>query len=348
MTAERNASLLIAVAVLGLGACASTAPEVSTTDRETLYADYVWPPPPAEPRIQLVDIITSRSDVEAVSKLQKRLLGATPQSPYDHLRKPFSAVIDSQDRILVSDIGLAAIIRFDRKGRRMDVLGTTGPVRVSTPYGLDIGPDDTLYVADAKAGKIIGLSAEGKVTGVWGSPEELVNPTGVVLSPDGARLYVADSKGNKVAIYDMADGKLISTFGERGSGEGQFYAPTSLAFGPEGNLYVVDQLNTRVVVCDGDGGVVDQFGTRGVGFGQFVRPKDVAVDERGFIYVTDASLNNMQLFDYDFTLLTFVGQFGKEPGSFSQPVGIGVRGDQFVIVDQINRRIQLFRFLDLP
>ncbi len=76
-----------------------------------------------------------------------------------------------------------------------------------------------------------------------------------------------------------------------------------------------------------------------------MRPKDVAVDEEGFMYVTDAAFNNLQLFDSDFTLLTFVGDGGRQPGQFQIASGVAARAGEFAVVDQLNRRVQLFRFL---
>ncbi|HEX9187860.1 MAG TPA: hypothetical protein VGB87_12340, partial [Vicinamibacteria bacterium] len=77
----------------------------------------------------------------------------------------------------------------------------------------------------------------------------------------------------------------------------------------------------------------------------FVRPKDVAVDEAGFLYVTDAAFGNVQIFDADLQLLTFVGAGGESPGQFQIASGVAVRGDRFAIVDQLGRRVQVFRYL---
>lgn len=318
------------------------APEVA---QEDLYADYVWPPPPDEARIRLAAVLSGRADVEADSRLKRVLLGASPQSPYDQLRKPFAVALDSQDRVLVTDSGSGALIRFDRTGRRMDVLGTQGAVRLKIPLGIGLGPDDTAYVADVGLQKVVAIDPEGKIRAVYGKAGELVNPTDAALTPDGSRLYVADSKAHKIVIFDAATARLLSSFGKRGEGAGEFNFPTSLAFGPEGDLFVVDQLNSRVQVLTVEGEQLDELGSLGVGFGNFVRPKDVAVDEVGLIYVTDNAFNNFQLFDADFTLLTFVGEAGQGPGQFHGVSGIAVRGDQIAVVDQLGRRVQLFQFL---
>ena len=223
---------------------------------------------------------------------------------------------------------------------------TKGAVRLRTPLGLDLGPGDLAYVADVGIRKVVAIDAEGKVRSVYGRAGELENPTDAALSPDGSRLYVTDSKAHKIVVFDLAKAEVTGAFGSRGKGEGEFNFPSALAFGPEGDLFVVDQMNARVQVLTPEGEYLDHLGALGVTFGNFVRPKDVVVDEVGFIYVTDNAFNNLQLFDADFSLLTFVGEGGTQPGRFHGVSGIAVRGDRFAVVDQLGRRLQIFRFLN--
>ncbi len=253
--------------------------------------------------------------------------------------------IDDQDRILVSDVQLGAVLRFDRAGRRLDTFGTTGAGRLKMPMGLSVGPDGTIYVADAAGRKVLAFDAEGALRRIYGETGELTNPTDAVVSPDGERLFVADSKAHQIKVFDLEEGALVAAFGALGDGPGQFNHPTSLAFDEEGRVLVVDQINARVQVLDQGGEFIDGFGGLGTGFGNFVRPKDIAIDEVGFIYVTDTAFNNLQLFDFDFTLLTFVGSGGSAPGAFNGAAGVDVRGDLFAVADQQNRRVQVFRFL---
>lgn len=337
--------LAMALALLLLTAAGEALAKKKPEPAEDPYAGYVWPPPPDEPRIKLEEVYGARSDVEAESRFKKMLLGASPKSPYDQLRKPFAVAFDSRGRILVSDSGNGALVRFDRKERRFDVFGTQGAVRLKMPLGLAIAPDDTVYVADAGLKQVVAFDPEGKVVAVYGRGEELKNPTDAALSPDGKQLYVADSKAHQIAVFETATGKRVSSFGKRGEGEGEFNFPTSLAFGPQGDLYVVDQLNARVQIFSREGEYLDEMGDLGVSFGNFVRPKDIAVDEVGFVYVTDNAFNNVQLFDVDLSLLTFVGEGGTGPGRFNGASGVAVHGQEFAVVDQLGRRVQVFRFL---
>ena len=82
-----------------------------------------------------------------------------------------------------------------------------------------------------------------------------------------------------------------------------------------------------------------------MGFANFVRPKDLAIDEMDIVYVTDAAFSNVQIFSPDYRLLTFVGSGGDQPGHFQIASGVAAHGDRFAVVDQLNRRVQVFRFI---
>jgi len=309
------------------------------------YAEYVWPPPPDKARIKLEAVISGRKDVESGSKLGKILIGASPTTPWDLLSKPFGVDFDSKGRVLVTDSGSGALLRIDVEGRRWDVFGTKGAVTLKRPLGLGVGPDDTVYVADPSLGQVVAYDAEGKLKAVYGKAGDFTNPTDAAVSPDGKSLFVPDSKEHRIVVFDLASGAKTRSFGEAGQEPGQLYYPTSVAFGPDGNLYVVDQLNSRVQLFTPAGDFIDKFGELRVGYAGFVRPKDVAVDEVGFIYVSDNALNNIQIFDTDFSLLTFIGSGGDGPGKFHGLSGVAVHGDEIAAVDQLGHRLQIFRFV---
>ena len=354
MPRKMTMRLTIGSQVIGmsLAALLLTGPDVGAAQKkkskvarsEDPFASYVWPPPPDEPRVRLIEIIKGRADVEGKSKLRKILLGTTVQSPFDLLGKPHAVEFDGQGRILVTDTQSRALLRFDRSDRRMDVFGTQGQVRLGLPLGLDVSTDGTIYVADAGHARVLAFDDTGEVVGVYGKEGQLENPADVAVAADGT-LFIADSKAHRVVVLDVDTGEVRRSFGRRGGGPGEFAYPTSLAFDAEGTLYVVDQINSRVQLLTAEGEYIDEFGSLGVGFGNLVRPKDIAIDELGLIYVTDNAFNNVQLFDVDFALLTFVGEGGRTPGRFHGASGIAVHGDEFAVVDQLGARLQLFRFL---
>lgn len=309
------------------------------------YEEYVWPAAPDDPRIRLTAILKGRADVEASSKFGRLLLGAAPQSAFDWLKRPFGVLFDHHGRIIVSDAGLGALFRFDRAGKRLDVFGTAGAFRLKNPMGLALSSDGVIFVADLGLKRVVSFDADGNVKKAYGRDGDLVNPTDVAISPDGSKVYVADSKGQKVVVFDRNSGALVTSFGGRGDREGEFGFPTSLAFSLTGELVVVDQLNARVQVLTPSGEYITQFGGRGIAFGNFVRPKDIAFDGNGYVYVTDAAFSNVQIFDSELQLLTFVGESGTQPGQFRNTGGVATFKDEFAVVDQLGARVEVFRYI---
>ena len=54
----------------------------------------------------------------------------------------------------------------------------------------------------------------------------------------------------------------------------------------------------------------------------------------------------MQVFDQLGRLLLFFGDAGPAPGRFAMPAGVYVdRRDRVYVVDQMNRRVQVFQYL---
>ncbi len=117
----------------------------------------------------------------------------------------------------------------------------------------------------------------------------------------------------------------VRVIGSPGSGVGQLNYPRSIALDDEGNLYVADSGNHRVVRFDPQGESIawgsfcsletgqgcldpDGPGPQPLGAGQFFEPWGIAVDAQGRVYVADTWNHRVQVFDGDGR---FLGQWGE-------------------------------------
>lgn len=152
---------------------------------------------------------------------------------------------------------------------------------IQTPVGIEIGPDDHLYVADWNGGHIVRLSPDGTAEdlGLWRDPALFGSrrPLDIAFDDQG-RLYFADGG----AIYRMgAEGVAEKLEGVSGR-------PESIAFGPDGALYYAD-LNGSVVRLE--------IGQQAQTLAQLQVPRGIAVGDDGMVYVTRWSAGDIVRID---------------------------------------------------
>jgi DNA-binding beta-propeller fold protein YncE len=169
-----------------------------------------------------------------------------------------AVAVDNKDRVYVFNRGEHPMMVFDRDGR---FLRSWGEGVFHRAHGLHIGPDETLYCTDDGDHSVRKCTLDGKVLltiGIPGKPSPYMSGepfhrcTHTALSPRGD-IYVSDGYGNAHVHKYSPDGKLLKTWGEPGTGPGEFNIPHNLCCDPDGWVYVADRENHRVQVFDGKG-----------------------------------------------------------------------------------------------
>jgi sugar lactone lactonase YvrE len=134
----------------------------------------------------------------------------------------------------------------------------------SSPAGVAVAPDYTLYVADTgehRIRKIDGISNVSEVAGIASSPgtadgpgtsAQFNSPTGLALDAAG-NLYVADTGNNTIRrvgtdgnVTTIAGAPRVAGFTDGSGAAALFNHPTALAFDAVGNLYVADSGNNAI------------------------------------------------------------------------------------------------------
>lgn len=108
--------------------------------------------------------------------------------------------------------------------------------------------------------------------------------SGIAMDAAG-NVYVSDREENKLWVFD-ARGRSVRGIGRRGQGPGEFYAPTGIAIGPDGKLYVRDQNNVTRFAMDAESRRLSKYDTRffGGGFNDWISTLASRFDAQGRMY----------------------------------------------------------------
>jgi DNA-binding beta-propeller fold protein YncE len=260
-----------------------------------------------------------------------------------------------EERRFVLDTGNDRILEGEESGTVHRVLDHRTDERLGLQGAMAIASDNQyVYVANSGTSEVLVLEPSGQVAKVVAlekaEPEDRTRPRPIGLAVTREdELLVSDGDNHRVLRYGR-DGRLLQAIGsgERAAGMDGFNTPAGLSLDEQGNIYVVDILNGRVVQLSPDGAYVRQFGRLGDTAGTLSRPKDVAVDPAGNVYVSDSLLASVQVFDQQGEYLGFIGrEKTHDRRSFSlfrAPAGITIHQDRLYVVD---RFAGLFVF-DLP
>jgi DNA-binding beta-propeller fold protein YncE len=169
-----------------------------------------------------------------------------------------AVAVDSKDRVYVFNRGEHPMIVFDREG---NFIKSWGEGVFKRAHGLHIDAHDNLYCTDDGDHTVRKCTTDGKILltiGVPGKPAPFMSGepfhrcTHTALSPKD-EIYVSDGYGNACVHKFSPDGKLLKTWGESGTGPGQFNLVHNVVTDADGWVYVADRENHRVQVFDGNG-----------------------------------------------------------------------------------------------
>lgn len=300
-----------------------------------------WPPPPERARITHLKTISSLSEISGekgfFAKALEMLFGGSDSKLW--FVQPVGIAVSADGVIYVADPGAGCVHILNLEEKEYSFISEAENGRLKSPVGIAISDDGNLFVSDSELGQVFSYDDDNDLR--FAIKDRLQRPTGITIS--GRRLYVTDTRQNKIVVYDP-EGNYLSEFGARGNGPGEFNFPVQLS--SDTSLYVVDAMNFRIQRFDLAGNYISAFGKAGTAAGSFANPKSAALDSEGHIYVTDALMDNFQIFSDKGELLLVVGSKGTGDGEFMSPSGIAIdRNDVIYLVDSFNKCLQLFRYL---
>ena len=221
----------------------------------------------------------------------------------------------------------------------------------SNPHGVTIAPDDTVFCVDNGDSTVRKFTPDGRLLMTLGTPnspsprmsgQPFSVPAHVAIDRQSEDFYVADGYSNARVHKYNSSGKLIFSWGESGTGEGQFNIVHNIAVDNDGWVYIADRENHRIQVFGPDG----KFETQWVNLS---RAAAICINNRSggdLIYIGEyfcgIATNDIgtdlgprvTVMNTDGKVLARVGResYGSQKGRFYSPHGVAVdsRGDVYV------------------
>lgn len=208
--------------------------------------------------------------------------------------------------------------------------------RLAEPRGIAVGPDGSLYIADAFNHRIRRVGPDGIITTVAGNgignnyngdggpatAAEVGGPFDVAVGPDGSLFITVGSLIRRVGT----DGIITTIAGGNGtpgfSGDGgpataaRISSAVRIAVGPDGSLFFVDQGNLRIRRIGTDGIITTVAGNGSTGSSgdggpatdaTFTKPGALAVGPDGSLFIGDGPQQRVRRVGPDGIISTVAG-----------------------------------------
>lgn len=178
---------------------------------------------------------------------------------------------------------------------------------------------------------------------VAGAPDYkfLVRPYSVITDSKG-RVIVTDPGASGVHIFDFGQ-KKYKFIERREKTRDAMLTPQCVAVDGQDNIYVTDSESGKIFVFEPSGKYVRAIGSLKGGEGYFKRPTGIAVDSAAQrIYVSDTLRDEVFILDMLGTVLGKFGQSGQAEGEFNLPTELRLSGQELLVVDSMNFRVQAF------
>ncbi len=115
--------------------------------------------------------------------------------------------------------------------------------------------------------------------------------------PDGEFAYLTPHDETKIRVVD-GRGKWQGSYIKE-TGKGGILMPWDMVGSPDGYLFVLDRMKTKVNVYDYNFKYQYSIGEKGTGYGQLKSPQALAIDARGFLYVANNGNNRIEKFNIE-------------------------------------------------
>ena len=203
-----------------------------------------------------------------------------------------------------------------------------GAHQLAGPVGVATAANGDIWATDTGRNQITEFDPDSRPLRTIGAGLGLNQPEGIVPAP-GGDVWVASAGNDRIVELSPA-GRQVTSFGGKGSGNGQLDQPVALAVSPSGGtVYVADQNNNRIEEFTAAGGYSGSISVP--------TPAGVALDGAGDIWVSSpsyASGNQVYEFSPAGAQLRSFGSTQASYGALGNTGGIAIGPDGKVYVAQ--------------
>jgi len=265
------------------------------------------------------------------------VIGMTGTQP-GQFQNPRDVALAPDGTLYISDTSNNRIQHLAADGSKLQVWGSYADISkgaapggtFNEPWGIAVGLDGSVYVADIWNHRIQKFTPDGEFINMWGyfgeadTPFAIWGPRDIAIDGNG-NLFVTDTGNHRIVIYDP-DGNYINQFGSKGLEAGKFDEPVGIAVDKDGLVYIADTWNQRiqVMVADASGSYLPLINWEVVAwYGQSLDNKPfIAVDNNGNLFTTDPEGYRVLHFTNTGTFIDYFGDLGTDLKTFNLPTGI--------------------------
>lgn len=248
---------------------------------------------------------------------------------------PSGVVWTPWNRLIVFNRGPNPLMEFNPDGSFVRAWGQGQYVR---PHGMRLDAEGHLWTTDVGGHTVRKMNQAGEVLmtlGVHGQPgvwDEAANsrllrePTDLAFGLEG-EIYVIVGHGQgppRVLKFDR-DGAHLTTWGQQGTGPGEFDTPHSIVVDAKGLVYVADRQNRRVQIFDADGAYLSERQYKGLPCGLYLTAD-------GEMYMVSGFSGEILRLDAEGRAIGATGQPGPGLGEFGEAhyMAIGPEGEIYI------------------